>query len=283
MLGLSIIILCLVILIIAAYVDIRILEVPDWLNFAGIAAGFGIAIIFSLQQWHWWPIASSAIGFSIAFGIACLMFYTGQWGGGDAKLLMAMGALIGFELNRLAFGTSFLINLVLVGGTWGVVWSAGLAAINGKKFWKTFKALRHHKPYAKLRIMTLVTAAVFIALSFAMATFQLELLGLAVATYTLCYLTIFVKSVELSTLHKWITPDKLTEGDWLVHSIKVGNKQVLPGKLGLDKKQVKTVKQLYAQKKIKKVLVKYGAPFAPAFLLAFIATLAFGNIILAII
>ncbi len=282
MLSIVLIIIALFVLLIAAYVDIRTLEVPDWLNYAGIAAGIGIHLIFSLQQWSWWPIASSAIGLGIAFALACLMFYTGQWGGGDAKLLMAMGALIGFEADKFGFGTSFLINLVFIGGAWGLIWSMGLAIKNAKNFWKTFRALMHQKPYAKLRIMSLISATILIIAAFVMAQFQLELIGLALVTYLLCYLIIFIKGVELSCMHKWITPDKLTEGDWLVHGVKVGKTHVMPVRLGLGKKQVNLLKRLYAQKKLDKILVKYGIPFTPAFLAAFITTLAVGNMVLAL-
>ncbi len=283
MLELVIIITSLVVLAAASYVDLRILEVPDWLNYAGVAAGLGIHLIFSLQQWNWWPIASSAIGFAIAFALACLMFYSGQWGGGDAKLLMALGALIGFQADKFAFGTSFLINLVFIGGAWGLIWCIVLSAKNWKKFWPTFKLVRHQKAYARTRILTLVAVVILIIASFVMAEFQLELLGLALLSYFLCYLTIFVKSVELSSMHKWITPDKITEGDWLLKPVTVGKHKILPTKLGLEKPQVLLIKRLYAQKKIKKLLVKYGIPFAPAFLFAFIATLIFKNIVLAIL
>ena len=279
MLELSIIITSLSLLAIAAYTDLKTLEVPDWLNFAAVAAGLGIHIIFSLEQSNWWPIASSAAGFAIAFAIACLMFYTGQWGGGDAKLLMALGALIGFQPDKFAFSTSFLINLVFIGAAWGLLWSLALSAIHWSAFAKTFKALIHKKPYAQMRIISLLVAAAFIIFSFILQDVQIQLLGLALVTYLLCYLSIFIKSVELSCMHKWITPDKLTEGDWLVHAVKSGKTKIIPSKLGLEKIQVAKLQKLYAQKKISKLLVKYGVPFAPAFLLTFIATLLFNNVI----
>lgn len=282
MLELSLIIISLVILVIAAYVDIRTLEVPDWLNYAGIAAGIGIHLIFSLQQWNWWPITSSGIGLAIGFALASLMFYTGQWGGGDAKLLMAMGAIIGFEPSKFYLGTNFLINLVFVGGVWGVLWSAGLAVKNRKKFWQTFRIIMHQKPYARLRIMSLISATILIIASFIMKEYGFGLILLAAITYLLCYLCIFIKSVELSGMHKWITPDKLTEGDWLVHAIKSGKTKIVPSKLGLEKEQVRAIQKLYKQKKIDKVLVKYGIPFTPAFLFAFIIGL-FGNIVFLIL
>ncbi len=282
MLELALIIAGLVVLLIASYVDMRILEVPDWLNYSAIAAGIGIHLIYSLQQWNYWPALSSLIGFALAFGLACLMFYTGQWGGGDAKLLMAMGAIIGFQTDKFGFGTSFLINLVFIGGAWGFLYSIIMAAKNRKSFWKTFKILRHQKNYAKMRIIAIIIV-IFLMLASVMLSFQLELIILAVIIYFLCQAIIFIKSVELSCMHKWITPDKATEGDWLVHAVKTGRTEILPPKLGLEKKQVALLKKLYAQKKIDKILVKYGVPFAPAFLFAFIATVFLGNIIIAIL
>lgn len=280
---LVLIIVALFILAIASYTDIRTMEVPDWLNFTGIAAGLGIHLIFSTQQWNYWPILSSVIGLALAFGIACLMFYTGQWGGGDAKLLMAMGAIIGFQPDKLSSGTSFLINLVFIGGAWGLIWTTMLALKNRKTFWKTFKTIIYQQPYKKMRILSMITAAILITTSFVMKTMQLELITLALISYTLCYLSIFIKATEQSSMHKWITPDKLTEGDWLLRAVKHGKQKIMPEKLGLTKTQVKQIQKLYSQKKIKKVLVKYGIPFAPAFLFAFIATIIWNNIIFTIL
>jgi len=281
MLELVLIIVALFVLVVASYVDLRILEVPDWLNYAGVAAGLGIHLIFSLQQLSWWPIASSAIGFGIAFALACLMFYTGQWGGGDAKLLMALGAIIGFEPEKFGFGSSFLINLVFIGGAWGVIWSGQLAVRHWKEFWKTFRKLSHQQPYARMRISAMITTTILVIAALILLQYQLELIGLALITYFICYSIIFVKSVELSCMHKWVTPDKLTEGDWLVRSVKVGKTVIEPPKLGLEKRHVAYLQKMYSQKKIDKVLVKYGIPFAPAFFFAFVATMALGNIVLA--
>jgi len=283
MLELALIIVALFVLAVASYVDLRILEVPDWVNYAGIAAGLGIHLIFSLQQWNWWPVASSAIGFGIAFAIACLMFYTGQWGGGDAKLLMALGALIGFEPEKFGFGSSFLINLVFIGGAWGIVWSGTLAIRNWKTFWKTFRTLSHKKPYSRIRISAMIITVILVITALILLQYQLELIALALVVYFTCYSIIFVKSVEMSCMHKWVTPDKLTEGDWLVKPVKIGKTVIAPPRLGLEKKQVELLQKLYKQKKIDKILVRYGIPFAPAFLFAFAATLAFGNIVLVVL
>jgi len=266
-------------LIIATITDIKKLEIPDWLNYAGIIAGIGMHLILSAQQWSIWPIASSIIGLVIAFGLACLMFYTGQWGGGDSKLLMAMGAMIGFQADKLGTGTSFLINLIFVGGAWGVVWTFYMAAKNWKDFIKEFKKIRQQKPFTTLRILTLLIATFMIIISFILIELQLQMISLALITYALCYLTIIIKATEKSSMHKWITPDQLTEGDWILQPVKADGIIIKPEKLGLKKEQVKKIQQLYKQNKISKVLVKYGVPFAPAFLIAYILTIIFNNVL----
>ena len=116
MIALSVILISLLILIAATYTDLKTLEVPDLLNYFGIAAGIGIHLLWSMEQMSWNPIISSLTGLGIGWMIGSFMFYTGQWGGGDAKLLVAMGSLIGMEWSKTAFSTSYLINLVFLGG-----------------------------------------------------------------------------------------------------------------------------------------------------------------------
>ena len=93
-LDVTLIILALIVLFIASYTDLKTREVPDWLNYSLIFSAFGIRTIFSFEL-GWEIIISGLIGFVIALSIALLFYYTGQWGGGDSKLLMGMGAIIG--------------------------------------------------------------------------------------------------------------------------------------------------------------------------------------------
>lgn len=283
MIELSIILICLGILLIATYTDLKWLEVPDALSYAGIFIGISIHIYFSLQQTSWWPIISGAIGLAIAFAFACFMYYTGQWGGGDAKLLMALGALIGFEPAKFAFGTSFMINLVFCGAAWGLLYSGYKASRNKTEFIEQFKKLRNTKPYSTIRLLIAPIAIICVILSFIFSFIQIELLLMAFLLFFISYIAIFVKSVEISSMHVWISPNKLTEGDWLVRPIKVGAFKLNPPKLGLEKDDLAKIMNLYKQKKLDKVLVKYGIPFVPAFLISFTLTLFFGNVILAVI
>lgn len=273
-----VLIIALVILVIATITDLRTLEVPDWLSYAGIALGLITHLTYSITQWNIWPLANSTIGLIIAFGIACLMFYTGQWGGGDAKLLMAMGALIGFDANKFGFGASFLLNLLWMGAIWGVAYTLFLAARNFKNVTRTARTLLFQKQYARVSITSIIIAVLSSTLAFILARAQLEFTVLAVVSITFPALIIITKATELSAMHKWVTPDQLVEGDWLVHTVKVGKKIIAPPKVGLETEHILELKKLKKQK----ICVKYGVPFVPAFLLAFLLTAHWGNVVLKI-
>jgi hypothetical protein len=99
----------------------------------------------------------------------------------------------------------------------------------------------------------------------------LALLIILPATF---YLWIYIKVIEKVAMLKYVTPSELTEGDWIAKEVKVNGKLICgPRDLGIEKEQIAKLKQFYRKGKVKKVLVKYGIPFVPSFLLALIATL----------
>lgn len=278
-----VIILSLVILTIAAVWDIKTLEVPDWLNYGGIAAGLLIHSAVSLMEMSYVPILQSVLGLFTGLAIGALMYYTGQWGGGDAKLLMAVGALIGAQGQTGSFGLNFLINLMFMGAIWGLLYLITLATIRARKTFRIFRTIRAQRQYSRIQLLSTLTAILMITLAFFFKEFTIPLITLALLGYALFYLVLLVKSVELTSMHKWVTADKLVEGDWLVHDIyHKGQRVAGPNKTGLKTEELERIKELEKKKKIGKICVKYGIPFTPAFLLTFIVTLAFGNIILAI-
>ena len=94
------------------------------------------------------------------------------------------------------------------------------------------------------------------------------------------YLMIVVKSVEDVAMIKYIDPEKLTEGDWIVDPIYVNNKLITgPKDLGIKKEQISQLLKFKKQGKINKIKVKYGIPFVPSFLIAFILTLILNKVI----
>jgi len=270
-------------LIIAAIADLKTREVPDWLSYGLIAVGLGLNLLFSLIYWNYWFFFNSLAGFLLFLIVALIMFYAGQWGGGDSKVLMGLGALIGLDVrfNNFPFIIVLLINILLIGAIYGLIWSLVLMFRNLKIFLREFKNVSHNIKMVRLRTYIVVFAFLMLVLFLFNRRSLIGFLFLAVLLMVLItfYLWIFVKAIEKTCMIKEVTPDKLTEGDWIVKDIKYKGKYICgPKDLGIEKKQIKKMIKLYKQRKIKKVLIKEGIPFVPSFLMAYVVSLIWGNI-----
>jgi len=279
--------IALIVLLIGSYTDIRTREVPDWVNLGLIGVGFGVNLLFSIIFFEINFILASVTGFAIFFGIAWLMFYTGQWGGGDSKVLMGLGAIIGVDfLSKQFFLFHFLINALLIGALYGILWSIFMIFKNRMKFMKIFKkSIKNKKVILVRKIMiALFFILVLIAILVPDNFIKLSILYLAVVLILTFYLWIIIKAVENSCMLKYVTPMQLTEGDWIAKDVKVKGKYFTgPKDLGIEKKKIKKLIKLYKARKIKKILIKEGIPFVPSFLIAYIITLIYGNLAFLII
>src|SRR3989338_1091038 len=130
-----------VVLLIGSFTDLKTREVPDWLNYGLIISGIGLNLLFSAIYSNPSFIINSIIGLAIFFGIAYIMFYAGQWGGGDSKMLMGLGAMIGLDVSFKTpqFPASFLIYALFIGAIYGLLWSIWLAFRNRQRFLKELK------------------------------------------------------------------------------------------------------------------------------------------------
>lgn len=278
-------------LIIASLTDIKKREVPDWLNYFLIGTGLGLRLISSLTTHEWFYFLYGVIGFAVFLALSYLMFYTGQWGGGDSKMLMGLGAIFATypafllkyfsPLLKFPFLIIFLVNLLLVGAIYGLIYSLVLAYKNREKFSIEMKKILSVKKVVRIRklillfSLLLIIAAFLLTRDFLFLTLILLLTILFILTF---YVWIFTKVVEKACMLKYVHPEKLTEGDWIAENVVIdGNLICGPKDLGIEKKQIAELIELKKQKKIDKILVKDGIPFVPSFLIAIIISLVFGN------
>ena len=283
-----IIIICLIALIVGMITDFKTREVPDWLNFSLIFSGIGINLIATIIYSNWSFIINSLVGLAFGVVIALIMFYGGQWGGGDSKMIMGLGALLGLNISKFqllpifnSFFVSFFVNMLLIGSIYGLIWISVLAVKNRKKIVKKFKELRHERIFVRIRwvfLFLLLTIIVIMFLDLGLMKFYL--IGFILAAFFIAYLWNFVKAVEEISMIKKVNVEELTEGDWIVKDIIVNKKRICgPKDLGISRKQIKALLKLKQNGKIKKITIKEGIPFIPSFLLAFIVTIILGNLL----
>jgi len=258
MLELSLIIAFLVLLV-ASITDIKKREVPDWLSFSFIAVAFIIAVSKSVIYSDFSFILKSLLGFAVFFIIASLFYFGKLFAGADAKLLIGMGALSGIDF-------SFLANLLIIGGFYGLIYAAVLASLNFKKTKHEIKKIKIPLlPFFIIFIFSLITAILFKSIIFYFTAFLAVFSPLLYA---------FAFAVEKAALIRLVKPEKITEGDWLANDITIKGKTIKATFEGLSKSDIKLIR-----KAKKPVIIKYGLPFVPIFLIAFLAEIIFGNLL----
>ncbi|MEK6868181.1 MAG: A24 family peptidase [Nanoarchaeota archaeon] len=290
---------CFLGLFIGTITDLKTREVPDMLNFGLLFLGFCLSLLASFVYWDFSYIVSSLLGFLFCFLFACLMFYTGQWGGGDAKMLMAMGALIGLPLSSLGslasvfsslwslilpsvvslsslpFLLLFLFFVFFVGGIYGSVWLFVLLLKHRREFSLRCVVFFTDPKHRVLVVFLHLVSLLLLISSFFLDAILFRLLAFffGIMIPVLFYGFVAIKILEQIAFVKEIPIAKVTEGDWVANDIIVAGKVIVGKKdLGISREQLDELKLLFAKKKIKTVAVKYGIPFVPSFFIAFIVT-----------
>lgn len=277
------IILALIAVAIGSFTDIKTLEVPDWLNYSLIAIGLFGNLALTIFYTDWLFFQRSVLGFGFAFILGMLMYYTGQWGGGDSKMLFGLGAMFGIDYPfAFSFFMKFIVNMLFFGAFYGLAWIIFLAVRNRKKITKDYlKELKKHKRFRM--IAGIISVLLAIAIYFLPLNIYLKVVGiiLIIFMYFTNYLFIYVRLVEKISMIKMVEPGKLTEGDWIVEEVEIDGKIIAgPKDLGIRKEQIEEILKLSALGKIRKIKVKYGIPFVPSFFLALVYTVIFNSVVL---
>ena len=77
--------------VVAAYLDLRDRRIPNWLTGTGVLVGLGS----NYYQSGWPGLRNGLLGLSAAFALYALLFALRAMGGGDVKLMAAVGAFTG--------------------------------------------------------------------------------------------------------------------------------------------------------------------------------------------
>ncbi|MDP3733796.1 MAG: A24 family peptidase [Nanoarchaeota archaeon] len=268
MLALILSVLALSALAVASYTDLRTREVPDWLSYGLILGAVGIRSIFSVA-FGWQILLSGILGFAAMFLLAFLFYRLHQWGGGDSKLLIGLGTVIGIPLpfSMQSFSLLlFFLALLFAGALYGLCWLSVLAIKKRKIFLPAFRqqlhAYKNWHLFSWAAVLPLLFVGVYLSLAWTLALFVLIFF----------YLMTFVATIEQRCCLKQIPVEKLTPGDWLAETITVKRGEVLSTKT-LEREDIWALRHLAAKGKQTSVCIREGIPFVPAFLLAYLSFL----------
>ena len=85
--------------LIAIYYDVRWRRIPNWLTYPAMLLGF---IVHGITE-GWNGVLSSGGGMAVGLIIFLIFYLLRLMGGGDVKLMAAMGALVGIKLTGMMF------------------------------------------------------------------------------------------------------------------------------------------------------------------------------------
>ena len=265
--------------ILASLSDLKTTEIPDEIPYVMMAIGIVGHLVKSFLVWSYMPFLLSLV-FGLGFlGFGFVMYFIGQWGGGDAKILSAIGFLLP-ELSGIGktlffpFPLSFFFNVFMIGAIYMIFYAIVLSFIN-RKIWSVF--LKDLRANARMILVFNFSLIIILFLSeFVLAKYfemfpliDMILFGVAIvlASIGIFLLWKFVKAVENVGFRKKIPVSKLRIGD-VPLDYKIWE--------GITEKELKKIKK--SGKKY--IWIKEGVRFAPAFPLALLFTILVGDGIL---
>jgi len=248
---------------IASIQDLRNREVANWLSFSLIIFALGFRFFWCLFNGNSFAFFyQGLIGFGIFLVLGNLFYYTRLFAGGDAKLMIALGAILPFNeqfINNLTIFLVFFFIFLFIGMVYGLIWSVYLSLRNFNNFKKELK--RQFLFRKTLFYIITLLGLFFIVFGF----FDVFLLPAGIFILVFPYVYIYAKAVDEACMIKKINPNKLTEGDWLYKDIQFGKILIKANWEGLNEEEIKLLK-----KGKKQVLIRQGIPFIPVFFLSFV-------------
>ncbi len=250
-------------LLISSFIDFKTKEVPDFLTNTFIVFG----VLSQVILWIFFPTQErlffTLLYFSISLLLSLSMYYSGVWGGGDVKVLIACSFLFGYLESDKLFFLKFLLNFLVAGAAYGTCFYAYYFVRNLKKLSKERKVVN-----VILLLFVLGTSVFF------------QRIWMFTLLFGLLLILLYNSEIVENSMKKWVSISKLTEGDWLIKEVKYRNIKIVPKPTGISKEDLRKLRKLYREGKVRKVLIKEGIPFVPVFLISFLITLYFKEFIL---
>lgn len=240
-------------LIIASIEDLKKKEVSDSLNYTMILISSSLILLDFFNNFNFNNLINRLLSFIFYLGISYLFLIKKFWGGGDLKITLWLSLF--FSKIRDAF--LYFIILMISGGIIGGLYSVYMVIKNRKRI--------------KIENLKKKSHIIFL-------TFPFIIISIFLGNYLMLLLYLFILILFISTV---VSEDlfiversvnELVEGDWLAEDIIYNGKVIISKeKPYIDKEDIELLKKL----KIKKVKIREGIPFVPAFLISYIIYLLY--------
>ncbi len=251
---------------IAGITDLLTTEVPDEIPLLMSASAVFYWYVNSLRAENMMPLFQSLAAGTALLTIGMFLYKKGQWGGADALILAAIGYAMPF-----GFMKDFVVNLMIIGSVYMIFYALALGIKNKKVFGIFLNDIKENKKIVlgiPLAFLTFLLALAYISYALSGYIRTGPMLNIFLLVVFLTFFWRYGKVIEMHVFRKRVSSAKLKEGD------------VVEGMIwrGLTRKEIMKIRR---QKRY--VIVKEGVRFIPAFPLALVATLIWGNLLIYIL
>lgn len=258
----------------AGYWDLKTTEFPDWLPYSMIVLALLVRGVYSLLSNDLTMIINSVIFGLVFLGFGLGLYFTKQWGDGDAWLMGTLGFLFpdpaGFAfVSFFPFPVVMFFNFFFIAFTYLLVYSIALGIRSREASKKFFGELRSD--------MKSIAAIILIFTGLSLGLFTYLYFYYTVPVYVLNYLLtiplLFALLVFFLRYGRFVEKN-LFKKKIPVKDLRVGDVLIADKWKGLTEQEIRKLKEKGGE-----VWIKEGVRFAPVFVITLIVTLFFGSLI----
>jgi len=276
------------ILFAASLVDLKTGEIPEPLSMGLIALILLVALGHTILVWNFTYLGMTVLWGVVALAIAYLLFWLGQWGGGDVKILAGVGCFLGYmEAAGYTWplGTfinyplpplvTYLIDMAVTSTPYVIAYTIILGVLRPTAFVEYGRRLRE-KTFIIAFALSLMPALA----AFYFGLYVLLIVYLLVPVFLLA--SVYMKTVEEHLLTKTIPVTQLKDWDILSKDLVVGGRRVATRRNieGVTPEQVAEIKELAKDGRIpKKIDIRWGIKYAPILFISLLLTVYVGNLL----
>jgi len=268
-------------LAVGSYFDLKTGEIPEKISYGFISLALIIAASNSILNSDIQFFLNSLFLGTAFFIIGLILFYLGQWGGGDVKLMAGIGCTLGylayanyFTEGFFPYYLTYFINMGFIALPYVIIYGLILGIKNPEtksefmKYWKDIRT----------KVVFLLS---FLPSIFAFSLGQNSLGILYLFLPPLMISALYLKAVEMTALQQVTDVIELHEGDIVAEDLIIENEKIASKRNieGLSDEDIQKIQRLALDGKIpSKIKIKEGIRFAPILFLTFLSILWIGNL-----
>ena len=276
-----VILVSLVCLIMASLFDLKTGEIPEKVNYGFVLAVLALSALDSYSTGDASLFLSTLMPGAAFFILGFVLFYFGQWGGGDVKLMAGIGCSMGYLAYAgslpsgfvFPFYVTYFVNMGFIAFPYVVAYGLMLG-IRNKSTWKEFIGYFCDNKTRLLLVVSLIPSLVAVYFNiYPMAILYLMIPPMLVSA-------LYLKAVEKTALQEEIPVSNLREGDVVAEDLFSGEERIASKRdiEGFSKEEIAGLQKLVTEGRIPaNVTIKRGIKFAPVLFLTYVTVICFGN------